>query len=254
MVHREQGQGGQDDQGNNGQGDHDRLGPLCSLAEVDIFQLQLGRRGILGRKGLDHVPRVPQIAPAQQQAGILLAVPLQGADLQPAVLLQPVQVELDGGPDLGQSLFQVVCFENISPVESADLFLGILRGNIPEDDGNDALVVQYGAVHLHLADLRCDGVGADHKDERVGLLDPAEDLLEPVDGRRDGFPVHPDLLSHGFELFNQLSGGDGIFSGIGNKQFCHTTPLQILYPSRSHVPWRAVPENCVSLLYRKRNL
>jgi hypothetical protein len=52
--------------------------------------------------------------------------------------------------------------------------------------------------------------------ESVRLLDAAEDLLEPV---------HPDFLSHGFECFYQFSGSGGIFSGIGNKPFCHTTPL-----------------------------
>ncbi len=97
---------------------------------------------------------------------------------------------------------RVICIADVGPVEAPNIFLGVPGINVPQDDGNDALVVQYGPIHLHLANFRRDGVGTDHENERVGLLDAAEDLLKPVHGRRDGFPVHPDILSHGFELFN----------------------------------------------------
>ncbi len=186
-------------------------------AVLDIFLLQLCGDRIFGGRGRQHVPGVAQVPPAQQQAGILFTVPLEGAHLQTAVLLQPIQVQLDRRFDLCQAFLKIIRLADERPVELADTFGSIFWLNIAQNDGDDPFVVLCGPVDFHLTHFRGDGIRADHKNECVGFLDAAEDLFEPVHGRRDGLPVHPDVLVDGPERLDQVSGCYGIFPGIRDK-------------------------------------
>jgi hypothetical protein len=62
-------------------------------------------------------------------------------------------------------------------------------------------------LDLSPADCRTAGIRADEEEEIIGLLDPLFDLLPPVYGGLDAFPVNPEIQLLALEGFSQPAGG-----------------------------------------------
>jgi len=101
------------------------------------------------------------------------------------VLVQPIQVGVEGVYHILEAFFAIVAIAEEDPVERTEDFGYFLGVHLTAHDRNQPLVVLDGVSELLLAYLRSYRVGTDHEHEDVGILYAGIYLREPFCGRWD---------------------------------------------------------------------
>lgn len=184
-----------------------------------------------------------------------VALPFQGAHLQPGVRSDPGLIDLDSlGEQLhgiaelgllgdGAHLLPLTRFKRkvsqleLAPVQEKDPVEGRkggeelvdrFRTQVMDDDREDALVVLLGMRDFQLADLGGHRGLADDKQESIRLLDGGIDFLQPVLSWWDVLAVDPGGKLALFKALVDQPGKSDVFARIGDKDVCHVLSQQQL--------------------------
>ena len=96
----------------------------------------------------------------------------------------PVQIGIDGGDQLLDSLFETG-LRRVNPVDLGNGGRYALMSNQPANNGDDPLVDGHGVGSFFPADWRIGGIRTDEEDEVVRLLDASEYLRSEFRPGRD---------------------------------------------------------------------
>jgi hypothetical protein len=139
------------------------------------------------------------------------AFPFQGFDLQTTMSFQPVIIGVQGGEELLQLLIE---FKSLGEEDKIPLCKSLGHA-FPDDvtgyDGDQSFAIFYGDIQFIQADFGGDPIRADNGEKAIGFLDAFFDFHHPIDGRRDAFPIHPEVKISFLQFVGEASAKFFIF-------------------------------------------
>ena len=103
----------------------------------------------------------------------------------------PSEIGIERADQLVSRLVKIVTRPEENPVQLSERFRNRVGHDIAMGERHEAFIIGRRVRDLLTADLRCDRIGCEHEDERIGSLDRPVDRFFPCVSGRNPFPINP---------------------------------------------------------------
>src|SRR5262249_25665975 len=103
----------------------------------------------------------------------------------------PLEIRIERANQLTSSFLKIVTVSEENPIQFSKGFRHPFGSHVAMDNRHEALVICHCVRDFPATDLRCDRIGREHEDERMGSLDCPVDRFFPCVSWRNPFPIHP---------------------------------------------------------------